>query len=33
VEAHLRSIYSKTGTGTRTRLVLWLIDQGETSRS
>lgn len=25
VEAHLRAAYAKTGTGTRTRLALWVI--------
>jgi DNA-binding NarL/FixJ family response regulator len=29
VECHLWSAYAKTGTGTRTRLMLWLIRQGE----
>lgn len=29
IDAHLRSIYVKTGTGTRTRLALWLVNRGE----
>lgn len=33
VECHLWSAYRKTGTGTRTRLALWLICQGEASHS
>jgi DNA-binding NarL/FixJ family response regulator len=33
VECHLWSAYRKTGTGTRTRLALWLICQGEAPRS
>lgn len=31
VECHLWSAYTKTGTGTRTRLTLWLMRQGRTS--
>jgi DNA-binding NarL/FixJ family response regulator len=29
VECHLWSAYAKTGTGTRTRLTLWLARRGE----
>jgi DNA-binding NarL/FixJ family response regulator len=29
VECHLCSVYAKTETGTRTRLTLWLMRQGE----
>jgi DNA-binding NarL/FixJ family response regulator len=32
VDAHLRSAYVKTGTGTRTRLPLWLIQHGQRAR-
>ncbi len=31
VHAHLRTAYAKTGTGTRTRLTIWLIRQGQVS--
>jgi DNA-binding NarL/FixJ family response regulator len=31
VECHLWSAYVKTGTGTRTRLALWVIRQGQVS--
>ncbi len=31
VECHLWSAYAKTGTGTRTRLTLWLASRGELS--
>jgi DNA-binding NarL/FixJ family response regulator len=31
VECHLWSAYAKTGTGTRTRLTLWLAQHGQVS--
>ena len=31
VEAHLRSAYAKTETGTRTRLTIWLARHGQVS--
>jgi DNA-binding NarL/FixJ family response regulator len=31
VECHLWSAYAKTGTGTRTRLTLWLVRRGQVS--
>ena len=31
VECHLWSCYRKTGTGTRTRLTLWLARRGQVS--
>lgn len=31
VECHLWSAYAKTGTGTRTRLTLWLARRGKLS--
>jgi DNA-binding NarL/FixJ family response regulator len=31
VHAHLRAAYAKTGTGTRTRLTLWLARRGQVS--
>lgn len=31
VECHLWSAYAKTGTGTRTRLTLWLARRGQVS--
>lgn len=33
VHAHLRSIYSKTGVGSRVLLTIWLLENGAEARS